>query len=395
MIREDASAQVPPAEETHEPAGIRGHPRLQAAAQPWAKPNWTGVGIFVAIMLILPFIAQVTGSGQFLTHLVITFFIWGIVTQCWNLVMGVSGIYSFAQLALFGVGVFTTGALSQSFGVSPWISIWAAPIVTVLFALAVGLPTLRLRGIYVVLLTLAFHQLLQTYIVNGPREISGQGYGLVYVPRLGFEQFLGDNDIIAYYYLGFLFFGIASFAIWRIIHSPVGMAFTALRDSEEYAISRGVDPFRFKLILFAFSAFFTGLAGGFSAHYLGSASTTLFNFSFAVNLMAMIVIGGWGTFLGPIAGTAVVTFLFEFLRTVDAYRYFALGVSMAAIAVLAPQGLVPLILEKSAGFFSVFGSEEGEATDEEYGAEHASGESQDGLVEPAPELEEPQPGIRS
>jgi branched-chain amino acid transport system permease protein len=164
---------------------------------------------------------------------------------------------------------------------------------------------------------------------------------------------MGDNAIVLYYYLGFLFFGVASYAIWRILHSPIGLAFQALRDAEEYGISRGIDPFRFKLFLFAFSAFFTGLAGGFSAHYLGSASTTLFNFAIAINLLAMIVLGGWGTFLGPIVGTALITFLFEFLRTVDAYRYVAIGFSMAAIAVLAPQGLVPLV---GGALKSVFGS---------------------------------------
>ncbi len=352
MIRDEPAStgteEVP--DEPSDAALVR-HPRLLAAARPWPQPNWVGIGIMLLIMLPLPFLSLVTDSGRFLTHLVITFFIWAIVTQCWNMIMGVSGIYSFAQLALFGIGAFTTGALSQSFGVNPWISILVAPIVTVLMALVIGLPTLRLRGIYVVLLTMAFHELVRNFITTGPREISGQGYGLVYVPRLGFEALMGDNAIILYYYFGFLLFGVASYVIWRILHSPIGVAFQALRDSEEYAISRGVDPFRFKLFLFAFSAFFTGLAGGFAAHYLGSASTTLFNFAIAINLLAMIVLGGWGTFLGPIVGTALITFMFEFLRTVDAYRYFAIGLAMAAIAVLAPQWLVPLV---SAGFRSLF-----------------------------------------
>lgn len=121
------------------------------------------------------------------------------------------------------------------------------------------------------------------------------------------------------------------------------MAFRALRDSEEYAVSRGVDRFRFKLFLFAFSAFFTGLAGGFMTHYQGVASPSLLTFGVMINLLAMIVLGGWGTFWGPIVGTAILTILPEVLRSAEAYRNLTLGIALALIAVLAPRGLAPLL----------------------------------------------------
>jgi branched-chain amino acid transport system permease protein len=145
--------------------------------------------------------------------------------------------------------------------------------------------------------------------------------------------------------VGLIFFSIATYAIWRILHSPIGIAFRALRDSETYAISRGVDPFRFKLFLFAFSAFFTGLAGGFLTHYQGSISTSIFNFGILIDLLAMIVLGGWGTFWGPIVGTGVLTVLPEVLRAAENYRNLSIGVALALIAILAPQGLGPLIAD--------------------------------------------------
>jgi branched-chain amino acid transport system permease protein len=260
--------------------------------------------------------------------------------------MGVSGIYSFGQVALFAVGGWTTGVLSFHFGWSPWLSIWTAPLMTVVAALIIGLPTLRLRGTYVVLLTLAFHELLRNFMTTGPKLISGGGYGLKTVPKFGFETwFGGGNDKIMYYYLGLIFFAVTTYAIWRILHSPIGMAFRALRDSETYAISRGVDPFRFRLILFAFSAFFTGLAGGFLTHYQGSISTSVFNFGILINLLAMIVLGGWGRIWGPIIGTAILTILPEVLRAAEDYRNLSLGIALALIAVLAPQGLGPLIAD--------------------------------------------------
>ena len=318
--------------------------RLRSAAGPWARPNLLYLGLTLVVTLILPWLINQVNGGGFILHLIILFFGWGMVVQCWNLIMGVSGIYSFGQVALFAIGGWTTAVLATHYGWNPWISIWLAPITTVIAALIIGLPTLRLRGAYVVLLTLAFHELLRNFATTGPRIISGGGYGLKTVPKLGFETWFGGGlDKVLYYYVGLIFFAVTTYAIWRILHSPIGMAFRALRDSETYAISRGVDPFRFKLILFAFSAFFTGLAGGFLTHYQGSISTSLFNFGILINLLAMIVLGGWGGFWGPIVGTAVLTILPEWLRAVENYRNLSLGLSLAIIAVLAPQGLGPLI----------------------------------------------------
>lgn len=320
--------------------------RLKVSAGPWASPNWLFLAITLALALILPWPLNQSGVGRFLLHLIILFFGWGIVVQCWNLIMGVSGIYSFGQVALLAVGGWTTGVLATHYAWSPWLSIWLAPLAAVIAAIIVGLPTLRLRGVYVVLLTLAFHELLRNFATTGPRIISGGGYGLKTVPTLGFETWFGGGyDKVLYYYIGLLFFILTMFAIWRILYSPIGMAFRALRDSETYAISRGVDPFRFKLFLFVFSAFFTGLAGGFLTHYQGSISTSIFNFGILINLLAMIVLGGLGSFWGPILGTGILVILPEVLRAAENYRNLSLGLAMALIAVLAPQGLGPLIAD--------------------------------------------------
>jgi len=123
------------------------------------------------------------------------------------------------------------------------------------------------------------------------------------------------------------------------------VSFRALRDSETYAISRGVDPYRFKMLLFALSAFFTGLAGGFYAHYNGNQSPAILGFSVTITLLAGIVLGGWGTFWGPIFGTALMIVLPELLREVDIFRNMAVGIVLALLAVFAPQGLIPLALD--------------------------------------------------
>lgn len=325
---------------------------LKEEAAPWRRTKWGTVSFLVLLSLIAPWVIVQLSSGNFYLHLVITFFYYSVIAQCWNLIMGVSGIYSFAQIALFAIGGWTTGVLASNFGWNPWFSIWLAPIAAVIAAVLIGVPTLRLRGVYVVLLTLGFHELLRNYTTNGPRIISGGGYGLKFVPRFHFSSGLpGDNVLIWYFYVGLVMFGVATYIIWRVFHSPLGLAFTALRDSESYAVSRGIDQFRMRLLLFGLSAFFTGLAGAYATHYLGSISTQIFAFAILIRVLAMIVIGGWGSFGGPIFGAALLIGLDEWLREFGDYRILAIGVALALIAVLAPQGLLPLIRDRVSAFF--------------------------------------------
>ena len=129
----------------------------------------------------------------------------------------------------------------MQFGWSPWIAIWFAPIAATIAALIIGLPSLRLRGPYVVLLTLAFGELLRNFATQGPKWIAGGGRGLMNVPKFGFVEKWGvATGEVAYYYVALVLFAVATFVIWRIFNSPIGMSFRALRDSETYATSRGV-----------------------------------------------------------------------------------------------------------------------------------------------------------
>lgn len=324
-------------------------PRLDPRASPWVRPRWLLLLGLLPIALALPLFLNSVSGGRFWLHLLIIFFVWGIVTQSWNLLLAVSGIYSFGQIALYAVGGWTTGYLAMHAGLNPWISIWFAPVAAAIAAVIIGLPTLRLRGAYVVLITLAFLELLRNFLVNSPYEkISGGGYGLLYVPKLDFGALGEGRKHVMFYYTGLVLFTIATYWIWRVFHSPLGMAFTALRDSEAYAVSRGVNQFRARLVLFVFCAFLTGLAAGLMTHYQGSISPSILGFGVLINLLAMIVIGGWGTFWGPIFGTAFLILLEEkWLRAgeLQEYRKLVLGLMLAGIAVLAPRGLFPVIAD--------------------------------------------------
>jgi len=327
---------------TTAPVGLT-RPALDRAAAPWRRVSLWTVGGVLAAGIVLPLLLVRLDIGTYLITLLILFFVQAVVAQSWNLIMGYGGIYSFAQVALFAVGGWTSGVLVHSLGWNPFLAILVSPLVAVVAALGIGLPTLRLRGVYVVLLTLAFHELARVFAVTGPRFISGGGYGLVTVQTFQFGNAIGNQRTIYLYYLAGLIFAIATFVIWRVIHSPLGVAMTALRDSETYAVSRGINQFRVRLVLFATSAFLTGLAGGYSTHYNGGISTTIFDFPRIIDLLAMIVIGGWGTFAGPILGAGIVIGLDQYLVALGDYQTLILGLALAGIAVFAPQGLWPLI----------------------------------------------------
>ena len=318
-------------------------PVADHTAAPWRRVPLPVIGAMVLAGLLLPWLLIRLTIGDYLLTLLILFFMQAVVAQSWNLIMGYGGIYSFAQVALFAVGGWTSAVLATSLGLNPFIAILFAPFVALIAAVGIGLPTLRLRGVYVVLLTLAFHQLARVFAVTGPRFISGGGYGLVSVPTFQFGNVIGEQRTIYLYYLAMVIFAVASFVIWRVIHSPLGVAVTALRDSEAYAVSRGINQFRVRLILFAMSAFFTGLAGGYMTHYNGGISTSVFDFPRIIDLLAMIVIGGWGTFGGPILGAAIIIGLDQYLVGLGDYRSLLEGLILAGIAVFAPQGLWPVI----------------------------------------------------
>jgi branched-chain amino acid transport system permease protein len=305
-------------------------------AGPWRRLNVGAVGLALAAATLVPWLLVQTGQ-RFVVTLLVTVLVYAMVAQCWNLVLGVSGIFSLGQLVMYAVGGYASSLIAIHLGLSPFLAIWVGGLAAAAIALVIGLAILRLRGVYVALLTLGFVMLLQNYLGTGP-EIFGGFYGLK-SPGFGFTS----NPLLSTYYLGLALFVLTTYAVWRIMYSPVGTAFTALRDSEVYAVSRGIDPFRFRLLLFAYSAFFTGVAGAFMAHYQQSTTPASLSFTLLTNLIMMIVLGGWGTFWGPIVGAVLLVFLDGFiLKDISAgWHALVLGALLAVVVIAAPEGIAP------------------------------------------------------
>jgi branched-chain amino acid transport system permease protein len=294
----------------------------------------------VAVAMGLAFIAlyPLIGGRSYILHLFVLFFVWGVVAANWNLLTGYAGITSLGNVGFLAIGGYVSGILAKNLGISPWIAIPIGGIASmVLVTVFLGLPALRLKGIYIALLTLIFADSLPS-ILTQTRDVTGGAMGLHDIP-----PFFNGMEKIHAYYICFAFFLAAQYIIYRTIHSSTGLAFVALRDSEHFATSLGVNRFRERLKVFALSSLLTGMAGGFYVHSLGDISPTTLAIEPFLLAITMMELGGMGTFFGPILGSAIIVFGSEFLRLAGTLRLSLLGALICVIVLFFPGGFMQLV----------------------------------------------------
>jgi branched-chain amino acid transport system permease protein len=269
--------------------------------------------------------------------------IFGGVALCWNLVIGVAGVWSFAQLAIFGVGGYANTMLIVKLGVWPTLAILGGPVAALVFGVAIAIPCSRLRGVYVVLFTLALSEIMRLLITTDQSGFTGGTYGLRSGDVFGLGVYGELTTARVFFVAAASLTTATALVIWLVLKSPSGLAFRALADTEAYATARGVDRRLYQIVVFGISAFLTGLLGGFYSDYVGDVSPSFISFDQQGLLLAMIVIGGWGSAVGPLAGAFVVMGLSEWLRQFESYQLLVLGCIMLFMIVALPGGLTALV----------------------------------------------------
>ena len=312
-------------------------------------PNWrrdAALGaVLIAVMIAIPLL----GPSRYLIGQLTLFFIWATVVSQWNLVFGVAGIFSLAQMAIFAFGGFTAGMMALYLDISLWLALPLAGIGAILFSLVIGLACLRLRGPYVALLTLAIAQVMYLLIITDTacfymegvtcRNFTGGTRGLSKFGDFGFREMLGRREYLkGDYYLSLFLLTLAMVFSFAIIRSPLGFAFRALRDNPEYGISRGLNRFKYQLLVFAMTAFFTGLAGGIFAGHFRVMGANVLDLPLLLFLVSMMVVGGLGRAWGPILGAALVMLADEGMKDFVEIRNMGYGALIVAIVVLLPPG---------------------------------------------------------
>lgn len=310
-------------------AGILGLPRREVL----------GLLAATAMLAVLPIIFP----SSYFMHLLVLALLYGVLASNWDLTLGYAGIFNWAHVTVFALGAYTAGVLSARFGVSPWLSMAAAVVVAVAAAVGIALPVLRVKGIYVVLVTFAFGQLC-LHMALGLSDYTGGSQGLVGIPaiRLGGYSFAA-NGKIAYFYLALVLFLASTYYLRRMVRSNFGLSIVALRDNEDYAVSRGAPLSRQRLLTFAASAVFTGATGAVFAFYLGVVSPELFSFSYTATLLTIVLLGGVSTIYGSLVGAFVITFISEFLVDLGPWRFLIISTIIVIIMRFYPSGSWPAI----------------------------------------------------
>jgi branched-chain amino acid transport system permease protein len=269
--------------------------------------------------------------------------------------VGYTGQISIGHGAFMSVGAYTAANLAVRAGLPFWITLPAGGLMAALIGAVVGIPSLRIKGLYLAIATLA-GQLIIEWIINHVPWISGGTQASIQVPRPSLFGFEIKTQGELYFFL--LFFAlIAIVAALNLVRSRIGRAFVAIRDQDIAAEIIGIDIFRYKLIAFAISSFYAGVCGVLYTYYFGIANYEQFQLGVSIEYLAMIIIGGLGSVLGSILGAAFVTLLPLVIRTVmesvgafffaanemstvvSSMRLVIFGALIIVFLVLEPEGL--------------------------------------------------------
>jgi branched-chain amino acid transport system permease protein len=229
-----------------------------------------------------------------------------------NILVGYTGQISIGHGAFMSVGAYTAANLAVRLGLPFWLTLPAGGLMAALIGVIVGMPSLRIKGLYLAIATLA-GQLIIEWTINHVPAISGGAQASIEVPRPDLFGFVLNTQGRLYYFL--LFFAVlAIVATLNLIRSRMGRAFIAVRDQDIAAEIIGINIYRYKLLSFAISSFFAGVCGVLYTYYFGIANYEQFQLVVSIDYLAMIIIGGLGSVLGSIFGAIFVTLLPIVLR---------------------------------------------------------------------------------
>ncbi|HUK08604.1 MAG TPA: branched-chain amino acid ABC transporter ATP-binding protein/permease [Stellaceae bacterium] len=343
------------------------------------QPRRTGllVVLVAAALIVYPYLDLTLGTGTL--YAVTDAMIYVLLALGLNIVVGYAGLLDLGYAAFFAIGAYTMGILnSPLMGIELgfWNVIWLSAIVSAIFGVLIGAPTLRVRGDYLAIITLAFGEIIPVAIRNlGDITIQIGDWRPIYrlnltggengVNPIGQPDLLGipfDTSVIPWYFLVLIIGGMSIWAMNRMRDSRLGRAWMAIREDETAAACMGVDPIKSKLLAFALGATFSGFAGSVYAAKIQVITPGAFEFNVSIMLLCMVILGGMGSIRGVIAGGIVITlfdriFLTQMthwtrglgsflgihaLTTVDftLWRWFFFGLGLVVMMILKPGGLI-------------------------------------------------------
>jgi len=291
--------------------------------------------LFFAFFIVLPNVVS-----DFWTYALCLAGIYSIGTLGLNILTGYTGQVSLGHASFVGIGAYTTAILSHKFGFSFWLTMPSAILVTSLVGFMLGLPCLRLKGLYLAVATLAFAWAIPEIILKWS-SLTG-GYSGISIEAL---RILGIplESHIWFYYITLFILCLVIWATYNIVNSKFGRAFIALRDSEEGAKAMGINLSIYKTLAFVLSSAFAGIAGNLYAYLVGTVTPYDFGFWFSIYFLVAIIIGGMGSIPGSILGGAFITFLPLLSSALRNLPNIIYGAMLILVVLLLPGGLMSFV----------------------------------------------------
>ena len=305
---------------------------MSASSDKLARLSKLGLWVGFAILVAAPFI------GLYPVFMM-TALCFAIFACAFNLLLGFTGLLSFGHAAYLGAAAYTTGWLVRSAHLPPELGVLAGTLVAALCGLVIGLIAIRRQGIYFAMVTLAMAQMIYFVFLQAP--FTGGEDGLQGVPRGKLFGVLSlADDRVMYYVVLAVFVAVFLFII-RIVHSPYGQVLKAIRENEPRAISLGYDVDRYKLLAFVLSTALAGLAGSMKTMSVGFATLTDAHWSLSGEVVLMTLLGGMGTFAGPVLGAFTIIGLQNFLADqVGSWINVIIGVIFVVCVVAFRRGFI-------------------------------------------------------
>ena len=316
------------------PYGLLGKPpsmprAVGDAPPPLRPPRWPIAAAWIVLFLLVPLIAD-----RYVTVLLTDIICFALFAVSLHFIMGPAGMVSFGHAAYFGLGAYAAALLFKTAGLPMELALVLAPFVAGLFAVVYGWFCVRLSGVYLAMLTLAFAQISWSIVFQWDSLTSGSN-GLV-----GIWPSMWLSGKPAYYYMTLALCGLGIAFLWRVLFSPFGYVLRAGRDSPLRAEAIGIDVRAFQWMAFVLAGALAGLAGAVFAFSKGSISPSAISISQSTDGLVMVLLGGVETLTGPVVGAAIFTWLRDTLaRETDFWRGM-LGLVILLIVVAFPQGLV-------------------------------------------------------
>lgn len=300
------------------------------------RPWLIFVLISIVLLVVFPFIPS------YYVHIIVLISLSAYLAQCWNLLSGFTGQFSFGHAVFYGLGAYTSAILFTNYGITPWIGIIAGGIIAMALGLSIGYLCFRfsVKGTYLALVTLGFAELVRHVFINWDFVGGAQGIMIPLTPSLLNFQF---TERLPYLYIiFFMLIGIMALT-YKIRRSFLGSYMISIKENDIAAESLGVNTMRYKLVAFAISAFFTAMGGAFYAQYIGFAKPEImFSLTRNIEILLPATLGGFGTVLGPLVGALVVTPIREFARSIftGGVDLVLFGVILIILMVYEPKGIV-------------------------------------------------------